>query len=120
VITNRGAELSAFSKRFSLLDGIVIPMPATHWEPERVLISDARQVPYASAHRDRWTGDDVKALSFVDELIQMGVASNPKSIGAPFSVLVLRVSGAKWLRQNNCADIHTQERQPAPQRLHKK
>jgi hypothetical protein len=119
-ITNRRGKLDAFSKEFGLVDEIAIPRPAKLWIPEGVLDSDGSQVPYINSHSDEWTGDDIKALSFIDELIQMGVDSDP-AVGPPFSVLVLRASSAKWLRQNDCADIqgnHAKGQNPTP--LHKK
>lgn len=122
-VTNREGRLAAFSKDFGLVEGRVILRPATNWPAGGVLDSDGSHVPYIHSHSDRWTRDDTKALSFVDELIQMGVDSAPKAVGPPFSVLVLRGASAKWLRQNDCPEIQsarTEDQQQVPQPSHKK
>lgn len=104
-ISNQDGMLTAADKGFSLVDVKVIIRPTINIIPDDVSDYDLRHEPYIKSHSYLWVGDDDLVRFGIDQLLQMGTDEDPVDVGPPFSILVLRISGAKWLRQNDCRDV---------------
>ena len=108
-----GNSVELYLKEFKVVDGRIVTSPARTCEPparekglDRCL---ALTLPpeldqYIDDHPDIWLDTPVNA---VDRLMGIAQAADPVAVGPPYSILEVRPDGARWLRQNDCEDVHS-------------
>jgi hypothetical protein len=108
-----GNSVELYVKEFKVVDGRIITSPPRTCEPPSpekgldrcmALTLPPELDQYIANHQDIYSDAPANA---VDRLMGIAQVANPVEVGPPYSILEVRPDGARWLRQNDCEDIHS-------------
>lgn len=100
---------ATYWKDFAVIGDRVIPKESVTCRPVGMppqcsIVNIPESMRYVATNPKIWNGTTMDAI---DELMRVGQAARPKSIGPPFSIVLIRPEGSKWLRRNDCPRIKT-------------